>query len=174
MRSRGPTSREIPGEGQESVWDYPRPPAIVPTTSHVRVVHHGVTIADTYACLRVLETSQPPAFYIPRSDVAAHCLQAGTSRSFCEWKGPATYWSIVIPPTPGNDGTVVPDAAWSYENPTPPFASIAGHVAFYARLVDECWVDEEQVVANPGSFYGGWITSKVVGPFKGDPGTEWW
>lgn len=163
------SSRRIePGPGQESVWDYPRPPAVVPTSSHIRVVHCGVTIADTHAAIRVLETSQPPAFYIPRADVSEAHLLPGGGRSFCEWKGPATYWSIAA----GN--TVVPNAAWSYQRPTARFAAIAGHLAFYARLVDECWVDDEQVVANPGSFYGGWITSSVVGPFKGDPGTEYW
>jgi uncharacterized protein (DUF427 family) len=161
-------TRIEPGPGQESVWDYPRPPAVVPTTDRIRVVHRGVTVADTVATIRVLETSQPPAFYIPRADCSADHLVAGTGRSFCEWKGPATYWSVVV------DGVVVANAGWSYENPTPPFAAIRGHIAFYARLLDECWVGDEQVVANPGSFYGGWITSAVVGPFKGDPGTEFW
>ena len=153
---------------QESVWDYPRPPAVVPTRDRIRVVHAGVTIADTVAAIRVLETSQPPAFYIPRVDVAAGVLRAGSGRSFCEWKGPATYWTVVA------GDVVVPNAAWSYEDPTPPFAAIRGHVAFYARLLDKCWVGDERVVANPGSFYGGWITSRVTGPFKGDPGTEHW
>jgi uncharacterized protein (DUF427 family) len=168
MRSSGRAQRVEPGPGQESVWDYPRPPAVVPTTDRIRVVHAGVTIADTTAAIRVLETSQPPAFYIPRDDVSAPHLAAGSGRSWCEWKGPATYWSVVV------SDAVVPDAAWSYEAPTPPFAAIRGHIAFYARLVDECWVGDERVVANPGSFYGGWITSAVVGPFKGDPGTEYW
>ena len=151
--------RISPGPGQESVWDYPRPPAVEPTSARVRVVHGGVTLADTRAAVRVLETSQPPAFYLPRTDVAAEHLVPGRGRSFCEWKGAATYWTVVV-----GDGTVV-DAAWSYERPTTRFGSIAGHLAFYARLVDECWVDDERVVANPGNFYGGWITSQVVGPF---------
>lgn len=150
------------------MWDYPRPPAVVPTADRVRVVHRGTTVADTTAAIRVLETSQPPAFYIPRADITAGCLVPAAARSFCEWKGPATYWSVTV------DGTIVPDAAWSYEDPTPPFATIRGHVAFYARLLDECWVGDERVVANPGSFYGGWITGRVVGPFKGDPGTQYW
>lgn len=142
---------------------------MVPTDSLVRVVHHGVTVAETRAAVRVLETSQPPAFYIPRPDVAdAHIVAGSDARSFCEWKGPASYWSVVV------DGTTVADSAWSYERPTSAFASIAGHLAFYARLLDECWVDDEQVMANPGSFYGGWITSNIVGPFKGDPGTQGW
>ena len=157
-----------PGPGQESVWDYPRPPAVVPTDAHVRVLHRGVMVADTTSAIRVLETSQPPALYIPRTDISQGCLVPGSGRSFCEWKGPATYWSVVV------GDTVVPNVGWSYEDPTPPFAAIRGHVAFYARLLDECWVGDERVVANPGSFYGGWITSTVVGPFKGDPGTEYW
>lgn len=151
------------------MWDYPRPPAVVPTDSRVRVVHHGVPIAETRAAVRVLETSQPPAFYVPRADVAEERIVVGSgAHSFCEWKGPATYWSVVV------GDTTVTDAAWSYERPTPPFAAITGHLAFYAQLLEECWVDDEQVVANPGRFYGGWITSNVVGPFKGEPGTQGW
>ncbi|MCU1401149.1 MAG: hypothetical protein JWN62_4258 [Acidimicrobiales bacterium] len=153
---------------QESVWDYPRPPAVVPTDDRIRVVHAGVTVADSTAAIRVLETSQPPAFYIPRADISPQVLRPGSGRSFCEWKGPATYWTVVA------GDIVVPNAGWSYEDPTPSFVAIRGHIAFYARLLDECWVGDEQVVANPGSFYGGWITSRVTGPFKGDPGTEHW
>ncbi|MCU1395147.1 MAG: hypothetical protein JWM34_3575 [Ilumatobacteraceae bacterium] len=160
--------RVQPGPGQESVWNYPRPPAVVPTIDRVRIVHRGATIADTTHAIRVLETSQPPAFYIPRADVADEHIVAGSGNSFCEWKGPSTYWSVAV------GDVVVPNAAWSYEDPTPPFTAIRGHLAFYARLLDECWVGDEQVVANPGSFYGGWITSHVVGPFKGDPGTMHW
>ena len=168
MRSSGRQQRVEPGPGQESVWDYPRPPAVVPSADRIRVVHADATIADTTAAVRVLETSQPPAYYIPRSDVVESHLVEGSGRSFCEWKGSATYWSIVV------GDRVVPNAAWSYEDPTASFGAIRGHVAFYARLVDECWVGDERVVANPGSFYGGWITSTVVGPFKGDPGTAHW
>lgn len=174
MRTLGAVSlkrpvRIEPGPDQESVWDYPRPPAIVPTTSRVRVVHHGVTVADTTAAMRVLETSQPPAFYIPPADVATGLVVRTATRTVCEWKGTATYWSLRL-----LDGTVVDDVAWSYESPVPAFASIAGWFAFYAQRVDECWVDDEQVAANPGSYYGGWITSKVVGPFKGSAGTSSW
>lgn len=162
------SERIAAGPGQESVWDYPRPPAVAPTDSRVRVVHLGLTIADTRAALRVLETSQPPAFYIPRTDIAQERIVGSRGRSICEWKGLATYWSLVLAET------TVTDAAWSYEQPAPGFEQIAGHLAFYAQRVDQCWVDDERVIANPGSFYGGWITSKVVGPFKGDPGTELW
>ena len=168
MSASGRAQRVQPGPGQESVWDYPRPPAVVPCDDRIRVVHAGVTIADSTSAMRVLETSQPPAFYVPRSDVATEHLVPGSGQSWCEWKGAATYWSIVV------DDVVVPDAAWSYDDPTAGFTAIRGHVAFYARLLDECRVGDERVVANPGSFYGGWITSKVVGPFKGDPGTRYW
>ena len=162
-----------PGPGQESVWDYPRPPAVVPTTDRVRVVHGGIVVADTRAAVRVLETSQPPAYYLPRADVRADLLRRTETRSVCEWKGAATYWSLVLPD--GHGGTdAVADVAWSYEQPTERFAAIAGHLAFYAQRVDDCWVDDERVQPNPGSFYGGWITSRIVGPFKGAPGTSGW
>jgi uncharacterized protein (DUF427 family) len=164
----GRPQRIEPGPGQESVWDYPRPPVIVPCTAHVRVVHRGVTVVDTTRSVRVLETSQPPAFYLPPDDVRCDLLTPSPSRTVCEWKGAASYWNLVV------DGDTVRDAAWSYEHPVATFEAIRGYLAFYARSVDECWVDDEQVVANPGSFYGGWITSKVVGPFKGDPGTSHW
>jgi uncharacterized protein (DUF427 family) len=158
-----------PGEGQESVWDYPRPPAIVESPAHVRVLHRGVVLADTRRAKRVLETSQPPAYYLPADDVATELLVRTTRRTVCEWKGVATYWSIHLP-----DGTIVADAAWSYEEPVPAFEPIRGHLAIYAQKVDECWVDSERVQPNPGTFYGGWITSSIVGPFKGAPGTLDW
>jgi uncharacterized protein (DUF427 family) len=157
-----------PGPGQESVWDYPRPPIVVPSPDRVRVVHHGRVVADTTAALRVLETSQPPAYYLPRAHVDPTLLVPGEGRSVCEWKGAATYWSLMI------DGVLTADVAWSYERPAAPFTAIAGHLAFYAQRVDECWVGDERVAPNPGNFYGGWITSRVVGPFKGAPGTLQW
>jgi uncharacterized protein (DUF427 family) len=146
------------------VWDYPRPPIVVPCPSRVRVVHGGVTIADTTAALRVLETSQPPGFYLPPTDVRTDRLRRSTTTTWCEWKGEATYWDL-------GDAR---DVAWSYERPTAGFEAIASHLAFYAQRVDECWVDDEQVQPNPGSFYGGWITAAVVGPFKGGPGSRGW
>jgi len=160
-------TRIEPGPGQESVWDYPRPPALLPAGARIRVVHGGDVVADSTAALRVLETSQPPAYYVPRSDVTARLTPSAT-RTLCEWKGVASYWDVHA------GGTVVADAAWSYESPTEPFAGIAGHLAFYAQRLDECWVDDERVAPNPGSFYGGWITSRVVGPFKGAAGTLGW
>ena len=161
--------RTPPAEGQESVWNYPRPPAVVPTDAHVRVVHGGITIADPHRAIRVLETSQPPAFYIPAADVAMGLLERTANHTVCEWKGTATYWSLRAP-----DGTLRENVAWSYETPVDAFAAIRGHLAFDAQRVDECWVGDERVVPNPGSFYGGWITSTVVGPFKGSPGTASW
>lgn len=158
-----------PGPGQESVWDYPRPPAVVPSDAHVRVVHRRLVVADTHRAVRVLETSQPPAYYVPRADVDANLLRPSSRRSVCEWKGVATYWSIDV-----GDGQVATDVAWSYEEPVASYAAIAGHLAFYAQALDECWVDDERVVPNPGMFYGGWITSRVVGPFKGAAGTLHW
>ncbi len=161
-------ARIEPAPGQESVWDYPRPPAVAPATSKVNIVHRCVTIVDTTASVRVLETSQAPGFYFPPADVRTDLLTRSASSSFCEWKGRATYWTLTV------DGETFDDVAWSYDSPTPAFASIAGYLAFYPQRVDGCFVDNEQVEANAGSFYGGWITSKVVGPFKGAAGTLGW
>ena len=150
------------------MWDYPRPPRLEPTTSHLVVELGGLTIAESRRAQRVLETSQPPAFYFPPTDVDLDRLRPTTERTFCEWKGQAVYWDVVV-----GDRTAA-QAAWSYPRPTAPFAAIADHLAFYPQRVDACSVDGEQVAANEGGFYGGWITSKVVGPFKGGPGTALW
>ena len=152
----------------ESVWDYPRPPRLERTGQRVRVEHRGVCLADSGAAFRVLETSHPPVFYIPPTDIRLEYLEPGRGSSFCEWKGVARYYSIVI------DGTRSDNAAWSYANPTARFAAIADYVAFYPGRVDTCSVDGEKVRAQPGGFYGGWITSQVVGPFKGESGSEGW
>jgi uncharacterized protein (DUF427 family) len=157
-----------PGPGQESVWDYPRPPALEPVTSRLRVVVGGVTIADTVNGLRVLETSQPPAYYLPPADIDFDHVTASLQHTFCEWKGLASYWTVEV----GDDRRV--DAAWSYPDPTPAFTALTDHLAFYPQRVDACFVDDEQVEPNEGSFYGGWITSKIVGPFKGAAGTAHW
>jgi uncharacterized protein (DUF427 family) len=158
-----------PGPGQESVWDYPRPPRIDPTSALVRVEHAGHVIAETRRALRILETSQPPAFYLPPDDVDLAVLEASGTRTYCEWKGSASYVDLVVPGAPR-----VADVGWRYLQPVPSFAPIAGYLAFYAQRVDACFVDDEQVQANAGDFYGGWITSKVVGPFKGGSGTLGW
>jgi uncharacterized protein (DUF427 family) len=159
---------QSPIDATECVWDYPRPPIVVPSPARVRVVHRGVVVADSTSTLRVLETSHPPTYYIPRFDARQDVLVPSRSSTVCEWKGLGTYWSLRIA------GHVELDVAWGYRHPRPGFRAIAGHLAFYAQRVDECWVDDEQVQPSPGLFYGGWITSAIEGPFKGSVGTERW
>ncbi|MEL7208445.1 MAG: DUF427 domain-containing protein, partial [Actinomycetota bacterium] len=154
-----------PGPGQESVWDYPRPPRLEPVEARIRVEFGGEVVADSTSAHRVLETSQPPAFYLPPDDVRMDLLRPSTHRSFCEWKGQATYFSVAV------GDREAPDSAWTYRHPTPGFEPITDHLAFYAQSMDACWVGEEQVQPMEGMFYGGWITDSVVGPFKGGPGT---
>jgi uncharacterized protein (DUF427 family) len=128
----------------------------------------GEVIADSRAALRVLETSHPPVYYVPPADVALQHLTESGEGSFCEWKGRAVYYDVRV-------GTrVAPRAAWSYPDPSPAFAPIRDHLAFYPEFMDGCFVDGERVRAQPGGFYGGWITSELVGPFKGAPGTHGW
>ena len=157
-----------PGPGQESVWDYPRPPRLEPVTERLRVVFGGEVVADTVNAKRVLETSHPPSYYIPPEDVRMELLVKAPGRSFCEWKGQAHYYTIQAGER-RSDG-----AAWAYARPTPGFADIRDHLCFYASKVDACYVGDEQVQAQEGDFYGGWITSNIVGPFKGGPGTRGW
>ena len=156
-----------PGPGQESVWDYPRPPRIEPDSRVIRVEYQGETIAETRNSVRILETASPPAFYIPPEDVRTEWLERARGASICEWKGSATYWSFV------REHVSVPNVAWSYEKPFPEFASIRGYLSFYPSKL-ECYVGEHRVKPQPGDFYGGWVTPEVVGPFKGDPGTSGW
>lgn len=152
----------------ESVWDYPRPPRLERTHRRITVVHAGVTVVNSDRCWRVLETSHPPVYYVPRDDVAAGVLVASHRQTYCEFKGEASYWDLVVGPER------VPDAAWSYENPVPAFAALTGAIAFYPGRVDACLVAGEQVEIQQGDFYGGWITKDIVGPFKGAPGTSGW
>lgn len=163
-----PMQRVPPGPGQESVWDYPRPPRVEPTSRRVRVVFGGVTIADTRRALRVLETSHPPTYYIPPDDIRMEYLTPTGKRSFCEFKGMAGYYTVQV----GERRAA--NAAWFYAQPSSGYEAIAGYVAFYPSRMDACYVDDEQVVAQEGDFYGGWITSDIVGPFKGGPGTWGW
>jgi uncharacterized protein (DUF427 family) len=158
----------LPQEGQESVWDYPRPPAVVVDDRLVTVWFKGVEIASTTKAVRVLETASPPTFYLPRSAVRMEDLQEASGSSFCEWKGRATYWSVVIPGHPP-----LPKVAWSYEQPFQQFAAIKGYLSFYPSRVD-CFVGGTRVRPQPGAFYGGWVTPEVVGPFKGEPGSQSW
>ena len=158
----------VPGPGQESVWDYPRPPRVEPVPVPVRVAFGGVTIAESVRAVRVLETASPPTVYLPPDDVRRDCLMPSRHRTFCEWKGWASYWTVRA------GGRVADEAAWSYEDPTSPFASLRHWVSFYPGRVDGCWIGDERVRPQPGRFYGGWMTSAIVGPVKGEPGTEGW
>jgi uncharacterized protein (DUF427 family) len=148
----------------ESVWDYPRPPRVEPCTRQVRVVAGGVTIADSARALRVLETSQAPAIYVPPEDVDASLVRPAAGGTVCEWKGRAVYFDVAG----------APRAAWSYPDPRPGYEAIRDHLAFYPQRVEACYLGDERVAPNDGDFYGGWITSDVRGPFKGAPGTRHW
>lgn len=161
-----------PEPGQESVWDYPRPPAVDPDERRVVVEGpDGAIIADTRRAVRVLETSHPPAFYLPADDVDTSRLRRQASpRTVCEFKGAATYWDLV-----DADGRLAArDVGWSYERPAAGFEAITGHLTVYPERVGRCLVDGEVVRPQEGDFYGGWITDDVVGPFKGGPGTFGW
>ncbi len=160
--------REVPGADQESVWDYPRPPRVEAVTERVRIEHGGVTIADSLRALRVLETSHPPTLYLPPQDVRTDLLEPSGRRSFCEFKGVASYFTLRV------NAQETVDVAWAYLEPATEYATLRGYLAFYASRVDACWWGEERVRAQPGDFYGGWITRRVVGPFKGAPGTRGW
>ena len=155
-------------QGQESVWDYPRPPRLEPVKKRLRVVFNGVTFADTTRGKRVLETSHPPVYYVPRDEIRMDYLRVATGSSFCEWKGQARYFDIDV------NGKYVERAAWNYPKPTAAFIGIRDHVAFYCQLMDACFVGDEQARPQPGSFYGGWVTGDIVGPFKGEAGTAGW
>jgi len=157
----------VPGPGQESVWDYPRPPRIESDVREVIVRVGAREIARSRRSVRLLETASPPTFYVPPDDVRTELLEMEDGVSRCEWKGEADYWSVIVP------GRRVSAAAWSYADPLPGYERIRGYVAFYPSLV-ECTVDSIAVAAQPGRFYGGWVTPELVGPFKGEPGSEGW
>ena len=157
------------GKPFESVWDYPRPPRLERVEWRITVVHGGHVVVDAPSAIRVLETSQPPAYYVDEAHIDMSVLRPIERQTFCEWKGLASYADVVVPGVPE-----VPAAAWSYRTPTAGFEAITGYWAFYAQTLDECAVDGERVAPNEGSFYGGWITMNVTGPFKGAPGTSHW
>ncbi len=163
-----PVNRVAPGPGQESVWDYPRPPRVELSELRVRVEFGGQVIAESSAAYRVLETSHPPTWYIPPADVRMEFLRVSVRQTYCEFKGSATYWDLEA------GGRVSRDAAWSYPSPSEPYAMLRGYLAFYPGRVDACFVDGERVQSQEGDFYGGWITSRIVGPFKGGSGTRFW
>ena len=153
--------------GQESVWDYPRPPRLEASSKTVSVEIAGEQIAYSSSCYRVLETSHPPSWYIPRAYVRLDLLIPTRKQSFCEWKGMATYWTVRI------GDVVLENVAWCYESPSPRFAEIQGCFAFYPDRL-ECTINNERVRPQPGGFYGGWITNDLAGPFKGVPGSQGW
>lgn len=161
-----PPFAETPGPDQESVWDYPRPPQLATSDSLIEVFCGDSLLARTRAPWRVLETASPPTYYLPPSDVDWSLLVRTAHRTYCEWKGEATYWALA------GEGSGRP-VAWRYEHPSEYFAAIDGYVSFYPGRV-ACYVDGEHVRPQPGEFYGGWVTSRVVGPFKGEPGTGHW
>ncbi len=152
----------------ESVWDYPRPPRVEPFAGHIRVIFNNEVVADTSRAMRVLETSHPPVYYIPPDDIRMSLLSAAGGSSYCEWKGSADYLDVCA------GGRTAPRAAWRYGTPHEAFSAIRGCVAFYAELMGACLVDGEVVRPQPGVFYGGWITSNLKGPFKGQPGSVGW
>lgn len=159
---------EKPGPGQESVWAYPRPPRVEPCNRHLQVVFNGVIVADTQRAYRVLETSHPPTYCFPPEDVLFDYLTLSKHSSFCEWKGQAQYYHVRVGDKQADQ------AAWFYPEPTEPFTSLRNYLSFYPQPMDECRVDGEVVQPQPGGFYGGWITSDIVGPFKGGMGTLSW
>jgi uncharacterized protein (DUF427 family) len=163
-----PSGIEVPRPGQESVWDYPRPPRLEPIASRIRVEFAGVVLAESCAAYRVLETAGAPVYYLPPADVRTELLASSDRTTLCEWKGRARFWSVRA------RGRFALDAAWDYPDPFAGYEVIRGHLAFFAQKMDACYVGAERARPQPGGFYGGWITPDVVGPFKGEPGSERW
>jgi uncharacterized protein (DUF427 family) len=158
-----------PQPDRESVWDYPRPPRLERSQKQIKIIFNGITLAATNHAYRVLETSHPPVYYLPPEDIQMQYLQPTTLRgSFCEWKGVAGYYTVMV------ESKKAENAAWFYHDPTPDFAKIKDYVAFYAALMDACYLNEELVQPQPGGFYGGWITSDLIGPFKGESASWGW
>ena len=165
---RPPVRPVVPTPGQESVWDYPRPPRVEATTDRIRIRFGGETIVDTTDAVRVLETSHPPVYYLPRSAFPVGSLVPAPGSSFCEFKGAAKYLTMLA------GSAQAESAGWYYPNPSPGYELLADRVAVYPSAMDSCEVAGEIVTPQDGDFYGGWITSKVVGPFKGEAGTSGW
>ena len=162
---RDPAQAALP---RENVQDYPRPPALEPVTDRVRVVFSGLPVADTTTAYRVLETHHAPTYYIPTGDVLMSALVPSSRQTYCEWKGRAEYYDLVV------DGRRSRNAAWAYPAPTARFAAIRDYLAFYATSVDGAWVGPEKVKPQPGDFYGGWVTANLDGRIKGAMGTLHW
>ncbi len=163
-----PSAVVVPGPGDESVWDYPRPPRLEQVGRRVRVEVGGAVLADSTRALRVCETSSPPCYYIPPADVAMEYVKPSQRKSLCEWKGIARYWSVRV------GKRFAKDSAWSYPDPWPGYEAVRDHLAFYPRRMGACYVGDQRVEPQPGLYYGGWVTPELVGPFKGTPGTEMW
>lgn len=156
----------VPEQGQVSVWDFPRPPALVPEKRKLEVLKERTTLALSQHALAVQETASPPTYYVPPEDINFKALvKIQGKSSLCEWKGETNYWALKEQPKKA--------IAWSYPNPFSPFEALANHIAFYPQYL-ECYLDDERVTPQPGGFYAGWITSDLVGPFKGEPGTGHW
>ncbi len=168
MRLPHGVTPDTPGPGQESVWEYPRPPRVELVPERIRVVVNGRTLADSTRALRVLETAGAPVYFVPRHDVDMTHLREAARTTFCEWKGTAGYLDY-------DDGQRrIGQIGWSYPSPSSGYEAITGHIAFYAGKVDEAWIADELATPQPGRYYGGWVTSGIVGPFKGGPGSETW
>ncbi|GAB5453532.1 MAG: DUF427 domain-containing protein [Halioglobus sp.] len=161
-----PAFADRPGDGQESVWDYPRPPALQASTDTVVVGEPHKPLAKTARAMRVLETASPPTYYLPPDDVDCTQLVRTADQSFCEWKGVATYWALAARPEAG-------PIAWSYDDPSERFRAIDDYFSFYPGRI-ACFVEGERVLPQPGQFYGGWVTRRIAGPFKGEPGSGHW
>ena len=168
LKRARPTNIMTAGAGQESVWDYPRPPRVEPEKRRIRVEFGGLIIADSDRTYRVLETASPPVYYIPQGDIQMKYLEPGNKSTLCEWKGKARYWTVRV------GKKLSENAGWSYMQPWVGFELLTDYIAFNASKLDACYVENEKVLPQPGNYYGGWITSEIVGPFKGGPGTEGW
>ncbi len=166
-RSR-PTQIEVPSPGQESVWNYPRPPRVEPVEQRIRVEFGSIVLAESLNSYRVVETAGPPVYYLPPTDVRMQYLERSSHSTLCEWKGVGQYWSVRF------GQQLAENAAWSYPNPWEGYETIQDYIAFNASKMDACYVGSYRVTPQPGDYYGGWITPNIVGPFKGEPGTEQW
>ncbi|NNF36826.1 MAG: DUF427 domain-containing protein [Saprospiraceae bacterium] len=152
----------------ESVWDYPRPPLLVPFSGHIRIIHKDSIIVDSNQVFRILETSHPPTYYFPLLDISPEFLAHNQYTTYCEFKGQATYFDLIV------NEERIESAGWYYGNPNKHYAALKGYAAVYASKLDACYVNDEKVKAQEGDFYGGWITSHIKGPFKGGKGTYGW
>lgn len=160
--------RISPQAGQESVWDYPRPPRLEQTDRQIVVIFNGVVIAETRRPIRILETSHPPAYYLSPEDVQMAYFKPLTRTTFCEFKGMASYYDIQV------GDKVASAAAWTYRTPSTGYAALKDYISLYVGRMDKVTLNGEQVRPQAGNFYGGWITDEIVGPFKGDAGTNGW